>query len=93
MHPIQTMIERYHAGQHAGIYSCCCANELVIRAVMQQALRCGSEVLIEATANQVNQDGGYTGMTLTLSTTCSASRRVLAFRWNASFSEATIWDL
>ena len=38
MHPIQTMIERYHAGQHAGIYSCCCANELVIRAVMQQAL-------------------------------------------------------
>ena len=63
MHPIQTMIERYHAGQHAGIYSCCCANELVIRAVMQQALRCGSEVLIEATANQVNQDGGYTGMT------------------------------
>lgn len=63
MHPIQTMIERYHAGQHAGIYSCCCANELVIRAVMQQALRCGGEVLIEATANQVNQDGGYTGMT------------------------------
>lgn len=63
MHPIQTMIERYHAGQHAGIYSCCCANELVIRAVMQQALRCGGEVLIEATANQVNQNGGYTGMT------------------------------
>lgn len=45
-----------------GIYSACTANSFVLGAVMEKALETGQHVLIEATANQVNQDGGYTGM-------------------------------
>lgn len=63
MHPIQKIISDYNKGVKKGIYSCCCANAIVIKAAMKQALDAGSEVLIEATANQVNQFGGYTGMT------------------------------
>ncbi len=46
----------------AGIPSFCTANELVIEACLKQALRFNDYVLLEATANQVNQFGGYTGM-------------------------------
>jgi len=45
------------------IYSVCSANLLVIEAAMEQALHDNTPVLIEATSNQVNQFGGYTGMT------------------------------
>ena len=45
-----------------GIYSVCSAHPWVIRAAVQQALADRSALLIEATSNQVNQDGGYTGM-------------------------------
>ena len=45
-----------------GIPSFCTANELVIEACIRQAARFNDYVLIEATANQVNQYGGYTGM-------------------------------
>lgn len=47
---------------HIGIYSICSANELVIEAAMERALKDNDLILIEATANQVNQYGGYTGM-------------------------------
>ncbi|MDX0543283.1 D-tagatose-bisphosphate aldolase, class II, non-catalytic subunit [Sinorhizobium medicae] len=46
-----------------GIPSICSAHPLVIEAAMLRARREGTPVLIEATCNQVNQDGGYTGMT------------------------------
>ncbi|MGH6808151.1 MAG: class II D-tagatose-bisphosphate aldolase non-catalytic subunit, partial [Ensifer adhaerens] len=46
-----------------GIPSICSAHPLVIEAAMLRALREGTHLLIEATCNQVNQDGGYTGMT------------------------------
>ena len=36
---------------------------MVIEAALRQARKTGKTVLIEATCNQVNQDGGYTGMT------------------------------
>jgi D-tagatose-1,6-bisphosphate aldolase subunit GatZ/KbaZ len=45
-----------------GIYSICSAHPLVIEAAMHQALEDGTPVLVEATSNQVNQFGGYTGM-------------------------------
>lgn len=45
-----------------GIYSVCSAHPWVIRAAMQQAIADKSPLLLEATSNQVNQDGGYTGM-------------------------------
>lgn len=49
-------------GLTAGIPSYCTANEIVIEAVLEQSKRFGDKVLIEATSNQVNQFGGYTGM-------------------------------
>ncbi|WP_279483617.1 D-tagatose-bisphosphate aldolase, class II, non-catalytic subunit [Aureimonas sp. SK2] len=55
--------ERYAAGEPAGICSVCSAHRLVIEAALRHGLARGSDVLIEATCNQVNQDGGYTGMT------------------------------
>jgi len=47
----------------AGIASVCSAHETVIEAALLQAAEDGGPALIEATCNQVNQDGGYTGMT------------------------------
>lgn len=46
-----------------GIPSICSAHPLVIEASMLRAAKEGTPLLIEATCNQVNQDGGYTGMT------------------------------
>jgi len=47
----------------AGIASVCSAHGMVIEAALLQAAEDGGPALIEATCNQVNQDGGYTGMT------------------------------
>jgi D-tagatose-1,6-bisphosphate aldolase subunit GatZ/KbaZ len=49
-------------GTQPGIYSVCSAHPLVLRAAAKQAAADGSLLLIEATSNQVNQMGGYTGM-------------------------------
>lgn len=46
-----------------GIYSVCSAHPWVIEAAMQQAQQDDTHLLLEATSNQVNQTGGYTGMT------------------------------
>jgi D-tagatose-1,6-bisphosphate aldolase subunit GatZ/KbaZ len=46
-----------------GIYSVCSAHPWVIEAAMQQARADDAHLLLEATSNQVNQAGGYTGMT------------------------------
>ncbi|TXI04760.1 MAG: D-tagatose-bisphosphate aldolase, class II, non-catalytic subunit [Rhizobium sp.] len=46
-----------------GIPSICSAHPTVIEAAMLHAGRKDCHLLIEATCNQVNQDGGYTGMT------------------------------
>ncbi|MGA2249444.1 D-tagatose-bisphosphate aldolase, class II, non-catalytic subunit [Terracidiphilus sp.] len=50
-------------GRLRGIYSVCSANQLVLEAAFAQAASDTSLLLIEATCNQVNQDGGYTGLT------------------------------
>ena len=63
MHLIQEIIARYKSGKHTGIFSNCSANEYVLRAVMRRCKTHNIPALIEATANQVDQDGGYTGMT------------------------------
>jgi D-tagatose-1,6-bisphosphate aldolase subunit GatZ/KbaZ len=49
-------------GRRTGIYSVCSAHEAVLKAGMLQAKEDNSILLIESTSNQVNQDGGYTGM-------------------------------
>ncbi|WP_105253224.1 D-tagatose-bisphosphate aldolase, class II, non-catalytic subunit [Pseudoalteromonas sp. T1lg75] len=63
MKALKTIINNNRAGQLRGVYSVCCAHPLVIEAAMRQSLKDDSVLLIEATANQVNQYGGYTGMT------------------------------
>ncbi len=62
-HPLLAIPEAYHRGEHLGITSVCSAHPVVIEAALQLAKRHDKPVLIEATCNQVNQDGGYTGMT------------------------------
>ena len=47
----------------AGVTSVCSAHPLVIEAALLHSARAARRVLIEATCNQVNQEGGYTGMT------------------------------
>jgi D-tagatose-1,6-bisphosphate aldolase subunit GatZ/KbaZ len=59
---IQDIIAQHKAGRSVGIYSACSAHPLVIEAALRHARLKGSTVLVEATSNQVNQDGGYTGM-------------------------------
>ncbi|MDF2674303.1 MAG: D-tagatose-bisphosphate aldolase class accessory protein AgaZ [Clostridiales bacterium] len=61
-HPLQEIVKLQKAGIPAGIYSICSANEYVITAALERALKANDFILIEATANQVNQYGGYTGM-------------------------------
>ncbi|MBQ8074603.1 MAG: class II D-tagatose-bisphosphate aldolase, non-catalytic subunit [Oscillospiraceae bacterium] len=63
MDALRRMLKNRQNGlKFAGIPSFCTANGLVIEACLKQALRFDDCVLIEATANQVNQYGGYTGM-------------------------------
>ena len=51
------------SGRALGIYSACSANPFVLEAVLRRGKRDDSIVLIESTANQCDQFGGYTGMT------------------------------
>ena len=50
------------SGKAVGIFSACSANSFVIEAVLKKGLEDNSCVLIESTANQCDQFGGYTGM-------------------------------
>lgn len=62
MHPLKKIVTLQKQGKAIGIYSACSANPLVLEACMQRAKELKSVLLIEATANQVDQYGGYTGM-------------------------------
>ena len=64
MKALLDVIARHRQGHALGLTSICCAHPIVIEASLRHALQHGDElVLFEATCNQVNQDGGYTGMT------------------------------
>jgi D-tagatose-1,6-bisphosphate aldolase subunit GatZ/KbaZ len=53
----------HESGHASGVTSICSAHPIVIEASLRHARRTGQAfVLFEATCNQVNQDGGYTGM-------------------------------
>ncbi len=60
---LRDIISRNRAGQTAAIPSVCSAQPDVLHASLVLAERLDREIVIEATSNQVNQDGGYTGMT------------------------------
>jgi D-tagatose-1,6-bisphosphate aldolase subunit GatZ/KbaZ len=56
------ILQENRKGKLKGIYSVCSAQPDVIQASMVQALQDHGIALIEATSNQVDQFGGYTGM-------------------------------
>jgi D-tagatose-1,6-bisphosphate aldolase subunit GatZ/KbaZ len=60
--PLREIARANRAGEGRGIWSVCSAHPLVLEACIDQALADGGPLLVEATCNQVNQEGGYTGM-------------------------------
>jgi len=62
MNTLLKIVEDRKKGIACGIPSFCTANGIVLEAILVQAKRFQSQVLVEATSNQVNQFGGYTGM-------------------------------
>ena len=61
-HPIKTIALRNKADHSTGICSVCSSNGFVIEAAIQRA-RAWTARIAGITSNQVNQYGGYTGMT------------------------------
>jgi D-tagatose-1,6-bisphosphate aldolase subunit GatZ/KbaZ len=61
-HMLADTINRHKAGESVGVYSVCSAHPTVVEAAIAQAAADGTYVLIEATSNQVDQFGGYTGL-------------------------------
>lgn len=59
---MKDIVVRHKSGEAIGICSVCSAHPLVIEAALRFDLATTNRVLIEATSNQVNQFGGYTGM-------------------------------
>ncbi|MGF1758166.1 tagatose-bisphosphate aldolase subunit GatZ [Photobacterium sagamiensis] len=62
MHHMKDIISQHKAEKPVGIYSVCSAHPLVIESTLSFELFTKNKVLIEATSNQCNQFGGYTGM-------------------------------
>ena len=60
--PLDALVLTHAGDRPAGIASVCSAHPLVLEAALRQGLADGSAVLIEATSNQVDQFGGYTGL-------------------------------
>lgn len=63
MNQVKEVLFKQKQGIAEGVCSVCSANAYVVRACAREiAGRENGFLLVEATANQVNQDGGYTGM-------------------------------
>ena len=58
---LNDLAKSYRYGKARGIVSICSAHPIVLRAAIRHGLQSNFTILIEATCNQVNQDGGYTG--------------------------------
>ena len=59
MNIFNDLIETRKAGKACGLYSVCSSQPAVLDAAFMRASKSKHPVLIEATANQVNQYGGY----------------------------------
>lgn len=59
---LRDLVALRKSGQYAGITSVCSANPVVLRAALRNGRTTDTLVLIEATCNQVNHQGGYTGL-------------------------------
>lgn len=62
MKALLDIVKQHKASGRTGIFSVCSSHPMVIEAAMRDAKQNNRMVLLEATSNQVNQDGGYTGM-------------------------------
>jgi len=60
---LNQIINYQKKGIPKGICSICTASEIVIEAAMKMGIENNDYILIESTCNQVNQFGGYSGMT------------------------------
>ncbi len=63
MNYLDTILSAQKFGQPRGVTSVCSAHPFVLEAALRHGLAHNRPVLIEATCNQVNQFGGYTGLT------------------------------
>lgn len=61
-HPLDAIVEAKDRAQAWGVASICSAHPGVLGATLRHAVAHGTLALIEATCNQVNQEGGYTGI-------------------------------
>jgi D-tagatose-1,6-bisphosphate aldolase subunit GatZ/KbaZ len=60
---LRGLVAANRRGEALGLTSICSANPYVLEAAVRKAARDETVVCIESTSNQVNQSGGYTGMT------------------------------
>ena len=59
---LRGIVAQNRSGHARGIAAWCTAHPQTLRAVLRAHHGSDDPILIEATCNQVNQDGGYTGM-------------------------------
>lgn len=57
------LLERLRGQPPRALVAVCSAHPVVLDAALSQALEDGAPLLVEATSNQVNPEGGYTGQT------------------------------
>jgi len=86
MKALLDIIRRHKRGEAVGVYSLCSAHPTVIAAAAAQARTSGVPLLVEATCNQVNQFGGYTGLQ-----PADFRRTVLAIAADAGLPAAQLW--
>ena len=60
---ILQLVNKHKQGEAIGLTSICSANLHVIKAAILNAKKYSQILLIESTSNQVDQFGGYTGIT------------------------------
>ena len=60
--PLLELLSARARGEVRGVSSVCSAHPAVLQAALEHALETGDPVLVESTSNQVNQEGGYTGV-------------------------------
>lgn len=60
---VRAVVDANRRGEARGMFSVCSSDRFVLEAAVAEACADGGIVCIESTCNQVNQFGGYTGMT------------------------------
>jgi len=61
--PLVELVASQKRGEARGLGSVCSSLRPVLESAVQQALQDGAPLLVESTCNQVNQFGGYSGLT------------------------------